>query len=162
MPEMMTEIRIARPGDADHIASFWNPIIRDTTITFSSEEKSPQMIVDMISTRPFFVAVDGDHVLGFATYGQFRGGNGYRKAMEHTVILSDAAKGRGIGKALMKTIEDDARSKGYHIMVAGVSGENTAGIAFHKACGYVETGRMPEAGFKFDRYLELVLLQKIL
>ncbi len=158
----MADIRAAIPEDANQIAAFWNPVIRDTTITFSSEEKTPQMITEMITSRPFFVACDRDQVIGFATYGQFRGGNGYRKAMEHTIILSDIAKGRGIGRALMASIEQDARDKGFHIMVAAVAGENTAGIAFHEACGYIETGRMPEAGYKFDRYLELVLLQKIL
>lgn len=156
----MADIRPAVNADATQIAAFWNPIIRDTVVTFSTQEKTEDGIADMISSQPFYVAVDGETVLGFATYSQFRGGNGYRKTMEHTIVLAPVANGQGIGRVLMKTIENDAESNGYHIMVAGVTAENAAGIAFHKAVGYEETGYMPEAGYKFGRYLDLMLLQK--
>ncbi|MCT2538713.1 GNAT family N-acetyltransferase [Sedimentimonas flavescens] len=160
-------IRPAMPADYDAILAFWNPVIRDTAVTFSSEEKTPDSLGAMIALRrdagqEFLLAEEAGLVLGFATYGQFRGGNGYRHAMEHTIVLAPEARGRGAGRALMNAVEAHARAGGVHIMMAGISAENAAGVAFHAAVGYVEIGRVREAGRKFDRWLDLVLMQKIL
>lgn len=160
-------LRPALSKDVPAILAFWNPMIRDTTITFASVEKSPDGLMRMIAERraagrEFLVAVNGDEVQGLASYDQFRGGDGYVHCMEHTIILSPAAHGRGIGRALMAAIEDHARAGGGHVMVAGISGENAAGIGFHRAIAYVETGRMPQVGRKFGRWLDLVLMQKTL
>ncbi|MEC3863259.1 GNAT family N-acetyltransferase [Mesobacterium sp. TK19101] len=157
-------IRPATAADAARIVALWNPVIRDTTITFSSEEKTVDGIKADIAAYggAFMVAEDAGTILGFARYGQFRGGPGYRYSQEHTIILAPEGRGQGVGRALMSAIEDHGRQNGVHVMVAGVSGENAAGIAFHKAVGYVVTGEMPEVGYKFGRWLDLVLLQKIL
>ena len=159
-------IRPARPEDVPHILAFWNPVIRDTVVTFNSEEKTEEGLRETIAAKEreghgFLVAEDRG-VLGFASYGQFRAGSGYARAMEHTIILSPEARGKGVGRALMAAIEDHARARGHHMMVAAVSGGNPAGVAFHAALGYRETGRMPEAGWKFGQYWELVLMQKLL
>ena len=82
--------------------------------------------------------------------------------MEHTVILSARAQGRGVGRALMSAIEDHARASGVHVMMAGVSAENPDGVAFHKAVGYAQVARIPQVGRKFGRWMDLVLLQKLL
>lgn len=160
-------IRPATPRDYPAILAFWNPVIRDTTVTFSSEEKTPESLEAMIAARraagqEFFVAEEAGTVLGFVTYGQFRGGNGYLYAMEHTIILAPEARGRGVGRGLMSALEDHARAGGVHLMVGGISAENAAGVAFHAAMGFAEAGRVREAGRKFDRWIDLVLMQKIL
>ena len=110
----------------------------------------------------FFLVIAATAVLGFVTYGQFRGGNGYLHAMEHTIILAPEARGRGVGRGLMGALEDHARAGGAHLMVGGISAENAAGVAFHAAVGFAEAGRVREAGRKFDRWIDLVLMQKIL
>ncbi len=161
---------ILRPaGAADHpaILALWNPLIRETTITFSSEEKTPAALAAMIDGRralgqEFFLASEGAELLGFATYAQFRGGDGYAHAMEHTVILGQAARGRGVGRALMSRLEDHARAGGAHTLFAGVSAENPAAVAFHAALGFRTLARIPEAGRKFGRWLDLLLMMKFL
>lgn len=163
----MTVIRPATDADHPAILAIWTPVIRDTTVTFASELKTPGSLTDYIEARrargrEFFVAEVAGTVVGFASYDQFRGGDGYVHAMEHTVILGPEARGQGIGRALMKAVEDHARDRGAHTMVAGVSGENTAAVAFHTAMGYETCGRMPQSGRKFGRWLDLVLMQKIL
>ncbi|WP_372841226.1 N-acetyltransferase family protein [Phaeovulum sp.] len=160
-------IRPAEPRDLARIMAFWNPMIRDTTVTFSSEEKTEAGLTEMIATRraagyEFLVAEEDGQVMGVATYAQFRGGNGYAHAMEHTIVLAPEAHGRGFGRALMSALEAHAKAAGCHVLVAGVSAENAAGLAFHASIGFVETGRMPETGRKFGRWLDLVLMQKTL
>jgi phosphinothricin acetyltransferase len=82
--------------------------------------------------------------------------------MEHTIILAPAAIGRGLGRSLMAAIEAHARGQGVHSMFAGVSGENAAGIAFHAAIGYVPVAVLHQVGFKFGRWMDLHLMQKLL
>lgn len=156
-------IRAARPADAAAIAAFWNPLIRDTVVTFSPLEKSAAEIAGMIATRPAFLVADaGQGPTGFATYAQFRSGPGYAHAQEHTIILAQAARGQGAGRALMVALEQAACAQGHHAMIGGVSGSNPEGIAFHAAVGYREVGRLPEVGWKFGKWHDLVLMQKIL
>ena len=160
---------IVRPfaaTDSDAVLAIWNPIIRDTTVSFSSEEKTADSLAALIAERraagrEFFVADEGG-LLGFASYAQFRGGNGYLHAMEHTIILSPVARGRGAGRALMTAIEHHARASGAHTLLAGVSGENGEGVAFHARMGFRTVATIPEVGRKFGRWLDLVLMMKIL
>lgn len=158
-------IRSAERGDASRIAAIWNPMIRETAVTFNAVEKSATDIAELIEARQtaghaFLVAVDHDDIRGFATYNQFRAGIGYARTMEHTVVLAPEANRRGIGRALMTALENHARDRGVHSMFAGVSGENPAGITFHAALGYVTVGVLPEVGFKFGRWMDLHLMQK--
>lgn len=161
-------IRRAAPSDAAAIAALWNPYIRDTAITFNAAEKTPEDVARMIAERDAagqatFVATDADGgLLGFASYAQFRGGVGYARTMEHTVILSPAAVGQGIGSLLMRSVEDHARAGGAISIFAGVSAENPAGRAFHARLGYAEVAVLREVGFKFGRRMDLVLMQKFL
>ena len=104
----------------------------------------------------------GDAVLGFATYAQFRSGAGYATCMEHSIILAPAARGLGAGRGLMSALLAHAGAAGAHQMIAGVSAENPDGVAFHAALGIVEIARIREAGYKFDRFIDLVLMQKFL
>lgn len=160
-------VRPAGPPDIPAILALWNPVIRDTAITFSSEEKTPESLSSLITARRTagqeFLICEADGVLlGFATYGQFRGGNGYARAMEHTILLAEAARGRGIGRRLMAAIEDHARAGGAHTLFAGVSGDNPAGVAFHQSIGFQTIARIPEVGHKFGRWLDLILMMKFL
>ena len=158
------KIRQAITSDASAIAAIWNTEIRDGVTTFNSVEKAVAEIADLISARPnaFLIAESEGQIIGFATFSQFRSGVGYAHSMEHTVYLDPEARGRGAGRALLGALEDLARAQGVHALVAGIGGENTTGIAFHASLGYVETGRMPQVGRKFGRWMDLVLMQKIL
>ena len=164
---MSLTIRPVRPDDHPRLLEIWNPIIRNTLVTFASVEKTLETLRSYIVTRraagrEMFVAEIGGTVRGFASYDQFRGGDGYVHAMEHTVILEDGARGQGAGRALMQAVEDHARDAGGHVMVAGISERNVGAVPFHAALGYVEVGRMPEAGRKFGQWQTLVLMQKFL
>ena len=155
-------IRAARAEDAAILAAIWNPWIRETAVTFNAIEKTEADMQAMIAERDCFLVYINNGLQGFATYSQFRSGIGYATCMEHTVILSPEARGRGVGRALLVAVEVDARVAGAHQMIAGVSGENPQGRAFHAAMGYHEVALIREAGFKFGRFMDLVLMQKFL
>lgn len=160
-------IRDATPADAAAIAAIWNPAIRDTSVTFNAAERSLSDISTMITDRQaaghaFLVAEASGRIVGFATYAQFRGGVGYARTMEHTILLSPDAQGTGLGRALLTAIEDHARAAGAISLFAGVSAENPAGRAFHTRMGYTEVAILQRVGFKFGRALDLVLMQKFL
>ena len=156
-------VRLATGLDAEAVAAIWNHYIRETSVTFNALEKTADEVAALIGTRPdFFVALDQDRVAGFATFDQFRGGVGYARTMEHTIQLAPGASGRGHGRALMRAVEDHARMGGAHSMFAGVSAENPAGRAFHARLGYVEAAILPQVGWKFGRWMDLVLMQKFL
>jgi len=160
-------VRPVTPADIPAILAIWNPLIRDSAVTFNATEKTGADLAQMITDKAaaghgFFVAEAEGTVLGFASYGQFRGGIGYAKTMEHTIVLAEGARGFGFGRALMKTVEDHARAGGAHSIFAGVSAENPVGRAFHAAMGYRETVTLPQVGYKFGRWMDLHLMQKML
>jgi len=155
------KIRDAIPSDAAAIAAFWSPQIIETAITFSSDPKSPDDVAQMITGRDcFFVLENEGTAAGFATYNQFRSGAGYRHTIEHTIILAPQVRGLGAGRALLNAALDHARARQVHVCVAGLSGENEAALAFHKAMGFRQVGMMPQVGWKFERWMDLILLQK--
>ncbi|MFN4129127.1 MAG: GNAT family N-acetyltransferase [Paracoccaceae bacterium] len=159
-------IRDASAADAEAVAAIWNHYIRDSVATFNAAEKPLAEVGATLAARQvqrcFLVAEEHGRVRGFATYDQFRGGVGYAHSMEHTVLLAPDAGGHGFGRALMAALEAHATAAGAHVMVAGVTAENTAGRAFHAKMGYVQVGLMPQVGRKFGRWMDLVLMQKIL
>lgn len=157
-------IRPAGRVDARAVAAIWNAEILCGVSTFNSVPKEVVEIEALIGARQgaFLVAETEGAVAGFATFGAFRGGVGYARTMEHTIYLDAAARGRGLGRELMLALEARARSDRVHCLIAAIGGENREGIAFHAALGFVETGRLPQVGRKFSRWMDLVLMQKIL
>lgn len=158
-------IRDAVPGDAAAIAAIWNPIIRDTAITFWPHPRSPDEIAAIIAQRQaagwaFLVTETPRGLHGFASFFQFRGGPGYARCMELTINLAPGARGQGLGRPLLAALEDRARAFGARVMLGAVTGSNTASLRFHRRMGYVEMGRIPDAGWKLGQFHALVLMGK--
>ena len=157
-------IRAATPEDAASVVDIWNAIIRDTSRTFTTQEKTVDGIeADILSRKDAFIVAEIEKVVvGFATYFPFRSGPGYAYTMEHSVNIREHVWGRGVGRALMARLEEVASVNNVHSLIAGVSGENSDGVNFHKAIGYAQVARLPAVGRKFDRWMDLILLQKFL
>ncbi len=149
-------IRPATPADAPALGAIWNAVIRHSTAIFSSEERSEDEIAQL--TAQNFWVWDEGAIQGFVRFFPFRAGNGYIHTVEHTIMLAPEAQGKGIGRRLLDHAAAEARAQGKHSLWAAVTGENAAGIAFHRACGFAEYGRLPEVGYKFGRWHDVVLM----
>lgn len=161
----MIRIRDALQDDVPAVAAIWNPIVRDTVISFWPSERTEAEIATLIRDRqaaghPFLVADDAGKVLGFATYTQFRNGGGYARSMEHTIYLAPDARGHGTGRLLLAGLEDHARLAGHRLLIGGITASNEASLRFHESAGYAEWGRIPCAGWKFGSFHHLVLMGK--
>ena len=110
---------------------------------------------------PVLVSVDAEGmVLGYASYGPFRPFDGYRQTVEHSVYVAENARRRGVATALLASLEARVRAAGMHVMVGGIAADNEASLDLHRRLGFSETGRLPEVGQKFGRWLDLVFMQK--
>ena len=113
---------------------------------------------------PVLVADLDGRVVGFCTFGEFRENRrweGYRFTAELTIHVAPDQHGAGVGRSLIEALVERARAAGLHTLVAAIDGSNEGSIRFHERLGFVETARMPQIGFKFGRWLDLVLLQRV-
>ena len=106
------------------------------------------------------IAEQGQSIVGWASYGLFRTGEGYGRTMEHSVHVKTAQRRSGIGRQLITRLLAQADDAGVHAMIGAIESTNTASIALHTEFEFVEVGRLPEIGWKFDRWLSLVLMQR--
>ena len=160
-------IRDAEIADLETITEIYNDAVANTTAIWNErlvdvDDRAAWLADRLRAGYPVLVASDGHDVLGYAKFGDFRPHDGYRFTVEHSVYVRSDQRGRGIGKALMIELIGQARAIGKHTMVGAVASENTGSIALHERLGFVETGRMPQVGMKFGRWLDLTFLQLIL
>jgi L-amino acid N-acyltransferase YncA len=163
----MFTVRDALESDIPAMLTIYNDVIATTTAVYRDD---PATLDDRVAwwrervahRCPVLVAVAGGEVVGFASFGDFRAWPGYRFTVEHSVHVRADWRGRGVGHALMVPLLDRARALGKHVMVAGVDADNAGSIRFHERLGFERTGHLREVGFKFDRRLDLVFLQRIL
>ena len=106
------------------------------------------------------VAGDASGVVGFGSFGDYRAWPGYRYTVEHSVHVRADRRGEGVGTALVQALIERAAALGKHVMIAGVEAENAASIRLHERLGFAVVARLPEVAWKFDRWLDLVFLQR--
>jgi L-amino acid N-acyltransferase YncA len=106
------------------------------------------------------IARDAQGVAGFATFADFRTWPGYRFTVEHTVHVRGDGRSRGTGSALVRELLRRAAQLGKHVMIAGVDAANGPSIRFHERLGFTVAGTLREVGHKFDRWLDLVFMQR--
>ena len=143
------------------MAALRNALISETLVTFTTDTKTPEDVAGEIAERPYFAVAEAQgRIVGYAFYGPFRSGPGYAGTIEHGIHVADRATGQGTGTHLMDNLEAHAKASGSHVIVAGISSANPRSITFHARRGFVEVGRMPEVGRKWDQWLDLILMQK--
>ena len=163
-------VRTADDGDMPVVRDLYNALIPTTTVAWTEQ---PETLRDRMrwyraqqrAGYPVLVVELEGTVVGFASYASFRGDGrwpGYRYTVEHTIHIDQGHWGRGLGRMLLEALVERARAADLHVMVAAVDAENVESVTFHERLGFVVVARMSEVGRKFDRWLDLVLMQRIL
>lgn len=111
---------------------------------------------------PVIVAELNGDVIGYGSFGAFRYKEGYKYCVEHSVYVHSQKRNFGAGKLLMQQLITIAKSMSIHTMIAGIDAENQESIDFHKKFGFTEAGRIKEAGYKFNKWLDVVFMQLML
>jgi L-amino acid N-acyltransferase YncA len=159
------EVRDAAEDDLAALVAIYNDVIATSTATYTTtlvtlEDRRQWWRARVAAGYPVLVAVDESGVSGFATFGDFRPWPGYRFTVEHTVHVRSDRRGGGVGTRLLEALFPRAAALGKHMMIAGVDAANVASVRFHERLGFERAGCLREVGHKFDRWLDLVFLQR--
>jgi L-amino acid N-acyltransferase YncA len=161
------EIRDAAAGDLPGLLDIYNEVIATSTAIYTEQPSTLDERVAWWNARvtqgyPVLVATDSTGVIGFASFGDFRAWPGYRFTVEHSVHVRADRRGGGVGTALMRALLARASALGKHVMIAGVDADNQPSLQFHERLGFRRVAHFSQVGFKFDRWLDLVFLQRFL
>ncbi|GAA2174365.1 GNAT family N-acetyltransferase [Agrococcus versicolor] len=166
-PEFSFTIRPATIRDIPAIRSIHSHYVLNSSVTL---EDRPKTIAEWRRTfdvlerlrLPFLVAESGTHtIIGYALAEPWKPRSAYRKIVEHSIFLSPASTGRGLGKALLVALIDAATATGCKEMIAVIADEKAdASVRLHERLGFRETGRMGKVGRKFGRWLGTITMVK--
>jgi phosphinothricin acetyltransferase len=161
------DIRDARESDLTGLLEIYNQVIATSTAVYADRPVTLEDRIAWWRTRtaqgyPVLVAAREEAILGFATFGDFRAWPGYRFTVEHTVHVSAECRGRGVGRSLMQTLIPRAAALGKHVMIGGIDAANEASIRFHERLGFERAALLRQVGFKFERWLDLLFMQRFI
>ena len=160
------DIRNATEADFEAITAIYAYNVLNGTGTFALEPPSQEEMLagfhSITAMRlPYIAAVENDLVLGYAYAAPFRTRPAYRYGVEDSIYLAPEAVGRGVGKALLERLIALCTERGLYSMIAVIGDSaNAASVGVHRACGFSQTGVLPNAGFKFGRWLDVVFMTR--
>lgn len=162
----MSTIRDSRDGDLPAITAIYAHHVLHGTGTF---ETTPPTEAEMTARRadvlakglPYLVAEDGGRVLGFAYCQWFKPRPAYRFSAEDSIYVDKDAAGRGLGRALLAELSARAEALGLRKLIAVIGdSDNAASVGVHLGAGFTHAGTITACGWKFDRWLDIVLMEK--
>ena len=164
----MPTIRPSRDDDLPAITAVYAHHVLHGTGTF---ETTPPGEADMAARRadvlskglPWLVAEEDGQVLGFAYCNWFKPRPAYRFSAEDSIYLAPQAHGRGLGRELLTALAAQAEARGVRKLIAVIGDSANAGsVGVHRSCGFTPVGVLRSCGWKFGRWLDVVLMEKVL
>lgn len=161
-------IRPSTVDDGDAITAIYAHAVHHGTGTFELEapdaaEMARRRAAVLEQGLPWLVAVRGGTVLGYAYAAPFRPRRAYRYCLEDSIYLAEGARGQGVGRLLLAELMARCQARGARQMLAVIGDADNAGsIGVHRALGFEPTGVLQAAGWKFGRWLDVVLMQRAL
>ena len=159
-------IRAATESDLTGIAAIYGHEARTGIATFDTEPRSIDRWRELLGSTTrgdhLLVATNDETILGYAHSTAYRPKPCYAGTRETSVYLTSDAQGQGLGRQLYDDLLGWLVADGIRTVVAAVALPNPASLALHRACGFEEVGVMREVGRKFDRWIDVLWLQKAL
>ena len=164
---MSIEIRPAGSDDLVAMLAIYNDAIVNTTAVYDYQPRAADTQRQWFETKqaqrlPVLVAVDNATIIGFGSFGPFRPWPAYQYTVENSLYVDSAFRRRGAGTALLASLVTAAQTAGYHAMVAGIDATNEASLALHRKAGFEPVAHFREVGWKFERWLDLVFMERML
>jgi L-amino acid N-acyltransferase YncA len=161
-------IRPSHETDLPAITRIYGHAVRHGTGTFEldapDEAEMARRRADVLGKGlPFLVAERSAALLGYAYANHFRPRRAYRFCLEDSIYLDESARGQGVGRLLLAELLARCEAAGARQMLAVIGDAANAGsVGVHRACGFEDAGVFKAAGWKFGRWLDVVLMQKAL
>ena len=163
---MGIEVRPAASADAEAVRAIYNDEVTGSTVTFDLVPRSLQDQLDWQArhsgAHPAIVALRDRKVLGFASLSAYRDRPAYSTTVEDSVYVHRDHRGEGVGRVLLTEICRLATVHGFHAVMARIADAQPPSIGLHRACGFDLVGIEREVGRKFGRWLDVVLMQRML
>ena len=167
-PESPLLVRPSTDADTATITAIYDEAVRHGTASFEIDPPDDAEIArrraDVLAKGlPWLVAESGGRVLGYAYASPFRPRPAYRFCLEDSIYLATDARGRGVGRLLLAELIARCEARGARQMIAVIGDSANAGsIGVHAALGFTPCGVLKSAGWKFGRWLDVVLMQRAL
>jgi L-amino acid N-acyltransferase YncA len=167
----LVSLRPARRSDAEAIRQIYNHEVLNTTATFDLVPRSladqERWLADRSGAFSAIVAVEhpgtpDEDVIGFASLSPYKERAAYRTSVEDSIYVRRDRTGRGIGRVLLTELLDQAELNGFHSVFARIEASGTASLVLHERCGFRLVGVERETGRKFNRWLDVALMQCLL
>jgi phosphinothricin acetyltransferase len=160
-------IRPATTDDAEALCGIYNPEVLTSTVTFDlvarSVEEQRRWIEQRSGAHSAIVATDDtDRVIGFGALSPYRERPAYSTSVEDSIYVHRDHHGQGLGKLLLSDLVTRATHHGFHAMFARIVGDHEVSIALHASLGFEIIGHEREVGRKFGRWLDVIVMERLL
>ena len=159
------EIRDATAADLPAMLEIYNDAVLTTTAVWDDAPRTLSAHQQWFETKcaqghPVLVALRDSAVAGFCSYGPFRPWPGYRFTVENSIYTHPTHRRCGVARELLTELIERATAQGMHCMIGGIEAQNLASIRLHAALGYTPAAHLHQVGWKFERWLDLVLMER--
>ena len=162
------QVRPATHSDLPAIHAIYNEAVIHTTASYDYEPRPFDYRTAWFENHealrlPVFVAIDEQaEVLGWSSLSRYHERKGYQFTVENSVYVAANQRGRGIGTLLMPPLIQSAGDLGLHAIIAAIDAENESSVRLHRRFGFEIVGRFKQVGFKFDRWLDVIYMQRLI
>jgi len=163
---MTVALRSAAAADAEAICTIYNQGIADRLATLETALRTPaerrQWLTERGPRQPVIVAETADAVIGWGSLNRFSPREVYDRVADFSVYVERSWRGKGVGRRLLDRLIDLARDIGYHKMVLAALPTNAAGVALYTRAGFTRVGIYREQGQLDGRWVDVLVMEKLL